>query len=190
MSTAAYRDRVRDARARPITALRSRDDLGTYADSLFAADPNLVISIADLKRRFRADSADEFSDPLYRSAYSPSALGRAVRALDGDDALGEDGDVIGTYRLVNHSGRPTLRLEHPPTRDALRKRSYRARVAASALDSLPGWLADRKAKRTEPEYIADTLAAWEATHGVLTDDHYVTAEETIDELYPEWESVT
>lgn len=189
MSTAAYRERARDTRSRQVTILRAHDDLGTYADLLFAAEPGLVVAVSDLKRRFRDDSTEEYSDPDYRSAYSPAALGRMVRALDGDAALGEDGDPIGTYRIVNHSGRPMLRLEQSPTAGALRVRAHRIRKVSTALTDLPGWLAARKAARTEPEHIADTLATWEDLHGVLADDDYLAVEEIIDRLYPDWETV-
>lgn len=193
MSTAAYRDIAREDRERRVMRLRVTDDFGTFVDSVFWADPSRTVALADLKRQFRTESADEFSSPDYRSAYSPAALGRMARALDGDDAFAEDGDVLGTYRIVNHGGRPMLRLDLPVTAATQRKRDYRARSrdaqSADALAGLSDWLSARKAARSEPEEIGDTLAAFEDEHGQLSDDDYLTAETYIDDRFPEWEAV-
>lgn len=191
----ASREHARAERARRITKLRATDDLGTYADAVFAADPTSTLAVSALTRGFRADSIEEFSDPEYRAAYSPAALGRMVRALDGDDALAEDGSWLGTYRLVNHSGRAMIRLDRddvPVSAAAQRKRDFRARLkqrrSASTVDVFGPWLADRATSRTAPELAEDTLAAYEAEHGVLADDDYFACENLIFERFPDWES--
>ncbi len=191
----AVRDHARAERARRIAKLRATDDLGTYADAVFAAAPTATLAVSALTRGFRADSIEEFSDPEYRAAYSPTALGRMVRALDGDDALAEDGSYLGTYRLVNHSGRPMLRLDRedtPVSAAAQRKRDYRARLkqrqTASTVNVFGAWLADRATSRTAPELAEDTIAAYEGQHGPLGADDYFACEDLIFDRFPDWES--
>jgi hypothetical protein len=191
----ATREHARADRARRIAKLRATDDLGTYADAVFAAAPTATLAVSALTRGFRADSIEEFSDPEYRAAYSPTTLGRMVRALDGDDALAEDGSYLGTYRLVNHSGRMMIRLdreEAPVTAAAQRKRDYRARLkqrqSASTIDVFGAWLTDHASARTAPELAEDTLAAYEAQRGALSEDDYFACETLIFDLFPDWES--